>query len=266
MYKRRNQYLGLTLLELMLGLMLSLFILGALTAIYLATLKNHLALAALETIQENSNNATRIMRTAIQTAGYAGCFSLRNSALINHTSLQFTPINLYEGRGVKPGTSAITIHQASIKKALLMGVMKNKHELIVSGDLAVKAGDILLITNCKSAEMFSVLSVDKNKIVSRQSLRNLFQYYAEIHRVEADSYFVGLTKRRDEVGQPIYALYGKTQDGKMELVEGIDDMGVEFEYSNEGKVLGVAIKIVATSLNNFVIKKSQYTYAGLYEN
>jgi hypothetical protein len=136
----------------------------------------------------------------------------------------------------------------------------------VSSDLSIKSGDILLITDCKSAEIFAVLAMDKNKILSRQSLKKRYQFYTEIHQVEENNYFIGLTQRRDDRGQPVRALYRKALHEKLELVEGIDEMTVAYDLSEEGIILGAAIKIVAASQNNFPLKKTQYTYAGIYEN
>lgn len=95
---------------------------------------------------------------------------------------------------------------------------------------------------------------------------------------ENNTYFIGKTKRKDDKGEPVYALYQvDINKQKRELVEGINDMKIQYtilknnqlfdvaenEVTNEDKVVGVSITLTFTSLNAFYLQKNEAMYVSL---
>jgi type II secretory pathway component PulJ len=71
MLNRRNVIQGLTLVELLISLTISLFILGAVFEIFFTVQKNHLAINAMTEMQENTHIAFELLSADIRIAGYS---------------------------------------------------------------------------------------------------------------------------------------------------------------------------------------------------
>jgi hypothetical protein len=95
---------------------------------------------------------------------------------------------------------------------------------------------------------------------------------------EINTYFIGKTKRNDARGNFIYALYQlDNQHRKLELVEGINDMKIQYtllennkmiersaeEINNKSKIIGLSIMLTLTSLNTVPLQKNEYMYVSL---
>lgn len=185
MFKSRCQISGITLIELMLAMMISLFILSVLSFTYVTTMKNHQKQTALNNIQENGRMALQLLQTAVQSADH------------------------------------------------LMGL---DHAVI------------------------------------------LYQFNPESNRLEEIRYFTQETTRKSERGRPVFALYMKnTQKNKIELVEGIDEMQIQYDVDEEGEivslpadqikdwsqVLALEIKISLSSTIGSCLQKTWYSTIAL---
>ncbi|GEM_PF-5518852 len=93
-----------------------------------------------------------------------------------------------------------------------------------------------------------------------------------------NSYFVDKTMRIDDRGESIYALYQlDTEKHKRELVEGINDMKIQYtilknnkiietnadEINSESKIIGITIMLTFSSLNEFALQKNEFIYVSL---
>lgn len=93
-----------------------------------------------------------------------------------------------------------------------------------------------------------------------------------------NTYFVDKTLRINDRGESIYALYQlDTKNHKQELVEGINDMKIQYsilknnkiieinadEINNKSKIIGVSIMLTFASLNEFTLKKNEFMYVSI---
>jgi type IV pilus assembly protein PilW len=280
---------GNTLIELMLSIMLSMLVVGLVITVYLATEKIHLTQTALMTIQENSRAAIHILNSDIRMAGYIGCVKLKNGFFIdNNTPFVLTDKNKiqnYSGPEIKAGSNAITLRHMAASHATLLQTMQDYSVLYVTAVPHFSNGDILLIADCKRAEIFLVKKVvilgnHTQKIISARPLSTLFKEYSEVGRFEVNTYFIGKTPYQTTKGLPIYALYRKDiHSYKTELVQGVNDMKIHYGIIDNGRlvehpaneisdspiVLSVSIKLTFNSIDALKLSKNEYSYVTLRE-
>jgi type IV pilus assembly protein PilW len=284
-----NNVLGFSLIELMVALTLSLLILMSLSTIYLAASKNHLSEAALQNIQQNARIAFQLIQGAIRIAGNVGCAALQDDFPVTtsepYNITKNNRIHDYRGSEIKGGTDAFTVRYADAVSGLLIEPMQLANIIHMTGFPKIKAGDVLLISDCETAEMITVEQVSSSNdetqiIMTDKNLTKVYKENAEVSVFEMNAFYIGKTDRKDSKGAPIYALYMKDKAShKTELVEGISEMqiryvvlqngGISEERSEEvndwSAVVGVSLQLVFESLNDFSLKKTGYTYVALRE-
>lgn len=288
MCKRKN-IIGVTLIELMLSLLLSLLIMSAIGEIYLAVLNSYLAQQTLLTVQENAQLTSELLTNQIRMAGYVGCAKLTDEiTLKNNGQLNFNLHNKlasYKDPAMKAGTDAISFWQASQQNAVLIKNMLYPNRLLATAAMKFSAGEQLIISDCKTVELFSIKKIlvkenGQQEIIPLLPLHKLYKAQAEINKLEFKRYFIGKTGRLDYLGQPIYALYQRERDGrKVELVESIEAMEIYFTKIVNGRlveypadavistsdVVGVGFAFMLSSLTKPVLHKKWYTYVALRE-
>lgn len=286
MSSRKNLF-GMTLIEMMLALTLSLFIMGLLFEIYLFAENSRVAQTALITLQENAQLISRIFRKQIQSSTYFACAKLTDEfPFINNSPYMLDSknrIGKYQDVERKTGTDGIRFWQASTQNAVLAKTMRGFSDLYVSTSITIKVDDDVMVSDCQSAEIFhvkQVVKIDNNtqKIVTSKPLNKLYGIHSEINMIEIKSYFIAPTERVDKNNQRIYALYIKNNhDAKAELAEGITQMKIYFstiegnklaEYSidelvNATQVKGLSFVFDLTSVSINALQKKWYVYVAL---
>lgn len=278
---------GATLLELMLALLISTLILSGLITVYLAMQTVNQTQVALTTIQENCRAARTLLSFDIKMAGYAGCAKLRKYYPINYSAAfsltNANKIQSYHSAAMKAGSAALTVRHAAGKNAVLIKSMKNYSLLYTSAAPRFYRGDLLYLSDCSNAELFIVKDLIREnngiqKILAERPLHTLYKENAEVSEFNINTYFVGQTARRNANGAVIYALY--RQDIKLhktELIEGIDDMKVKYNFLENGqlyelteaevndwsKVVGISIMLTLSALNSVSLQKNEYIYVSL---
>ncbi len=284
MYYKFNGY---ALIELMLALLMSAFIVSSVFTIYLATQNINQAQIALTTIEERSRIAISLLSADLRMAGYTGCAKLRTGyphsdyaafSLTNENRIQ-----PYHGIEVKEGSSGLTVRHADSQNAVLLTSMNQKEILYISSIPHFSLSDVLLVSDCKKSELFKAKEVGMQhdgiqKIVSEKPLHDLYGKNAEISLFDIDTYFVGRTNRLNVKGEAIYALYRlDNQFHKSEWIEGVEDMKMQYdilegdrlvekeekEIIDWSKVVGISIMFTLSSNDTVPIKKNVYLYVSL---
>jgi type IV pilus assembly protein PilW len=168
-YFPKKQY-GLSLVEILVAIIISLFLLGGIIQVYMGNKASYRFSDASSRLQENGRFALDQITTDVRLAGFFGCVDMRtNSNLVqnhlNPASANFDPnvhdfINLppiqvtanaglnasddLTVRGSKPG-------QANLSTTL---AMPGNGPVIVTGDTVFQNNDIILITNCWTSDIF----------------------------------------------------------------------------------------------------------------
>ncbi|MBX2869937.1 MAG: PilW family protein [Acidiferrobacterales bacterium] len=83
--KQRNK--GFTLIELMVGMVVGLMVLGTVSALFVPSLRTYRNNDALGQIQENERFAIKTLSSSIDQAGYIGCDSTSPDTLVNVTNM-----------------------------------------------------------------------------------------------------------------------------------------------------------------------------------
>jgi hypothetical protein len=152
--------------------------------------------------------------------------------------------------------------------------------LIVSMELHFNPGDIAMVSDCQSAEIFQVKSIEKinhdsQKITSVTPLQKRYHQSAELHDFEINTYYVAPTKQVDATGNVIHALYVKNRNHHAtELVDGIDAIHFTYDVKNANQipanqiqdwaaVRGVKILLHVSAINRYPLHKTAYSYAAL---
>jgi hypothetical protein len=250
---RKYKFSGVTLIELLISLTISFFILDALFSIYLTCKKNFSLQSHLSNIQENALTALQILKTDIEVAGFIGCARLgENFPLQNHTAYLFNANNRLVGT-----PHSMTVRHMHTRVSALAQPMQDFISLKLSGPRKYAAKQIMIISDCQSADIFSIqsarlLAKNLQLITASTPLSKSYDTNAEAAELVETTYFVNNTGRRSRDGQPIYALFmGNINAHTVEVVENIN--ALNFDYTSQG----IAIHLIA---GEGALNKDWYTY------
>lgn len=278
MFKRKNS-IGMTLIELLLALSLSLFLITLIFEIYLIAENNQRTQSDLISLQESEQILSQILQRHIHMAGYIGCAKLTDDfPFYNHLSENIGVNNIIEFFQLSEKNSdGIKIWRASTSSAMLTKPMRGYGTLYVTKSLHFFPGERIIISDCKTAELVRIkqvssLSDGTQKIIMSTPLKKLFTPPAEVREFIRETYFLNETERFGPKQQPIYALFSKVNDEpKTEIVEGIESMQIELNQIENGslkiKKISEIPDIVSPVGISFVfdtqLHKKWYTYVSL---
>jgi hypothetical protein len=218
---------GMTLLEVMLTLSLSLLITTALTTLYL-----HLHHAALhqQSLQSHQRDARRIkllLTDEIAAAGHIGCARLSSSfSVIPYLEYSLTAKNALESED-----SALTLRYQSFPGATLMEANSHPSRLIVDLGLRFYPKQIGIISDCLHAEVFQVKAVrlthNTQVIETMLPLHFSYQPYAELGHYRVHRYLLQHSQLvRIDLGQRKNIM----MEGIVDLHFSDDGMGISYQF------------------------------------
>ncbi len=268
---------GVTLVELMVAIVLGLILTAAVAQIYLSSRTAYVMQEGLARVQEGARFAMEFLSTDLRMAGYKGCVNSSTKAnnILNDTSLSSGLDNriagyAYVGPGsaltdwqpdlpgavfpstdVRPirGTDVVFVYSASAESfpVTTPWMPTASAALHIAKGTSIQVGDILIVSDCKSADVFQVTgpndpsntgTINHNTGASQtpgnrtQSLSKTYKDGSEILRLIARVYFIG--RRGNDPNNPP-ALFRKDFNGSrggwgsaVELVENIEGMRLLF--------------------------------------
>lgn len=250
------------LIELMLAVTLGLLLVSVVLEMYLTSIRNDRLQQALNQIQQNAKITIDILNSDIHKAGYIGCARLTADFPI----FSSTPYTLtFNNRISSQVSNEIVIRHASFPNAIMTAPMLDSSILTITQHVHFVAGDIAMISDCQRAEIFQMKEIktfkDKQIIHTFSPLQHKYGPYAEVSRLEINTYFVANTHRTYADGTPIYSLFVKDiHQRKSELVEGIQYMSFHLDISDRSRVVGTSMHFtVVTPL----MKKIWYSYIAI---
>jgi len=266
---------GFILIELLIAIFISTSLLNLVMKIYLTSEKVLQNQTTLMQIQSNAHETISILNNEIKKAGHIGCAKLTSE----FSPIPFRNYSLNIKNKLMGNDNEITIRYADYPSAILVKNMNNKKNLSVNRNIKFTSGDILLISNCKWAEIFQVAKVkisrDTQEITSTSPLTHDFDSNSEISHFIINHYFINKTNRTHRDGSFVYALFLESNHQyKNELVADITHMSLKYSLYQQGilmdkfasqitdwsSVKGVAIEL---KLGSSQLKKSWYGYASL---
>lgn len=254
---------GLSLVELMVALALSLVIGAAVMQMFLASKTTFRVQDAMSRLQENGRFAVGLLAAESRMAGYMGCGNIEeininiiadpNPLLGAANPLEailggennVTSVNDWDASA---GTDVLIIRKASNLGLQLTGNMAvdNANIQVVDNRLGLRAEDTLFIADCMSADIFRATSVSAsggkttvahaNNLNTSNRLSKAYGTDAEVMAFEEITFFVRDTARLSNDGTPIRALWmqrrfanrADTSANPAELVDGVEDFQVEY--------------------------------------
>ena len=264
---------GFGLAELLIAMVIGLFLMAGMAQIFIGSKKAYQTQEAMARVQESGRFAMEILGRDIRMAGYQGCGNLSridvnviaknvpgSGAFASDDAVRgyeyrgafngaFTPLYGNTGTladdpvGVVAHTDVITVTRADDCGAYLAGNLAAENANIqINGDNSCNftAGDLLLITDCSSSDLFRATNVSSGgtiTIAHAQSasgntsnfLSKAYGEDARIYKFVMRDYFI----RNNAFGEP--ALYMRENGGTpRELVEGVSDLQILYGEDTSG--------------------------------
>jgi len=259
---------GLTLVELLIALLLGVIITAAAGQILISTKNVYRMQEDISRIQEGGRFAVDLLSHDIRMAGYVGCGSLNrvDVNVIAKNSGDWRDLdanNFIRGEdnvsasnalGAKPGTDFI-----QIKGAMGSGVrlypetVTNANIKIEGNPFGFKRGDVLMVTDCVNADIFSVVGISNaaTKVTIAHSaagntsnfLSTQYGSDAEVVFFQMMSYYVKPSGRKTSAGRDIDSLWLRIHGGNvsatpgfvdLEVVEGVENLQIEYGLDTNG--------------------------------
>lgn len=229
---------GIFLIEALLSVMLSGLLLSVLYEMYLINHQSYHLQSTLMRIQTNANTAIKILTDEIKMAGYIGCGKLTKDFPLNTSSFTLT----LGSRLIGLAENAFVVSRAEFPNANLLEPTTDDNTLLTNNVIYFKPGDILIISDCKAAEIFRILEVhtlkDRQKIIPVKPLQHKFDQFAEVSHLQINKFYVAKTNRTHADGSNVNALFMENINGeKMEIVEDVQQMHILYAVKQDNKII-----------------------------
>ncbi|MFT5220519.1 MAG: type IV pilus assembly protein PilW [Gammaproteobacteria bacterium] len=177
--KKHSHQLGISLVEILVSLVISLFLVGGIFQVYLGNKTSYNFTSAISRIQENGRYAMDTMSQDLRMAGFFGCalFDPTDpSNIVNnlnpagagydpdlHDFLLEGAISGTENDGLN-GSDSVTLrgskpNQVNVLPPYNVSSSANLH---VTPNNHVVQGDIVMVSNCRGADIFQITNISNN--------------------------------------------------------------------------------------------------------
>lgn len=258
-YRRRCS--GLTLIELMIAMTISLALLGGVLTVFSSSKSSYRLQSGLATLQDNGRHALYLLVRDIRGAGFSGCAGIEPQTInvMAHDPPDnisaFTGDEVIWGMNDVPatnpynavaGTDVIRIRGAGDSLIGLVGntvpVNANIQTTVSKGFF--QQGDLLMITDCEATDIFRATTVSQNNnqsTIAHSSSNNTSNFLSKPYDKDAfvmmfksNTYFIRDSGRTNAAGDAILSLWGRDHDDNdLELVNGIENMQVSYGIDSD---------------------------------
>ncbi len=244
---------GVSLVELLIVIALSSFIVEGLFSVYLRTKEHHRQHNALQEITEETRFMNQLLNRAIQGAGYLGWSSWDKIPVYDPSQqdLLQKPIlilekNLPENikKKIKPDTKAIELRQMDFNVvSLAEPVSLNSYEIKIEKGNYWKKENYLLIADKEHAEIIRIKSIQT--LLNQQQVIHLYEPLHYLYEKGAyvgyyldKIYFIGETGKKYQNKSAVYGLYMYSENGMTEeITELISDMNFQWIKAKTLRIL-----------------------------
>jgi len=255
--KLNKQQKGLTLVELMVAMVLSLVLIGGVSQTYLSSKQTYRLTEAQSRIQENGRFALHLLTRDIRMADFWGC--LTNASDINNLLTNTAGVYDYS-EGLEAtnntglnGSDTITLKGAFNNGLHVVepgasggGIVATAAALKVTDDSGLLENEIILVTDCLAGDIFQVTNdpgtggaAGKDEVghntggtqVPGNNTQNFSKVYdkdASVYRLESKTYFI----QAGASGEP--GLHVTKNGITSELVEGVENMQILYGVDTDG--------------------------------
>ena len=168
-----KKQIGISLVEIMVAMVISIFLLGGVIQVYIGNKTSYRFADASARIQENARFALDTMSSDLRMAGFWGCaqfLTTGNEHLVNNLNYPPADVALYdfinndaisaiENVGLNGSDSLTVLGSKAGQNIVLSDMVTTQANVIVSSDANIDANDIAIISNCEGADIFQVSSI-----------------------------------------------------------------------------------------------------------
>lgn len=249
--KNQKQFqLGVALVEFLIASFIGLMLIGVILQNYLDAKKIYKTQNEINYISENIRFAELFMHQSITQAGFAGCRKISEFNLSPKNNIAFTNFNVIHGyhsdsimeenlakdlKGkIVPNTDLVVIVKANSRITPVRSINSNKTLITVDENPATDGNLLLLISDCKNAELV-IADTPRNKtIILKDPLKHSYNPNTTfISSLERLAFFISETEQHS------YSLYFLINHGKkQELIPKISNMQILYgvDTQNQGRV------------------------------
>lgn len=241
---------GLTLVEVMVALVLSLVLIGSMIQIYLSSKQTYRMNEALSRLQEGGRIALDTLAYDIRHGSFQGCADTKlKDAIIMSQNIPTPITNLFMngiggtegaddpsavGAGVTYSDTLTLLYAAPSTATPVLNTSTISQLDIAANTAGFAAGDFLVVSNCSTADVFTATTVTATAITHNDAGENnpittgsYSDGLSSVYRLVSNRYFVAKTTRNTASNTPISALFRTDINGTTtELVDGIEYMEV----------------------------------------
>ncbi|MCK5727746.1 MAG: PilW family protein [Methylococcales bacterium] len=263
---------GMTLIEIMIAMLIGVFLLGGVMQIFMSSRQSYRMQDNLSRMQENGRFAMDFLTRDIRMVGHQGCSTKAPKRWLDPKNPNPNPMPMTmaaDGLGIIGkdnvsnnwntgfcGASGECTQDTDVFSAHYGNVCSNLSDdqntpnaniqIPVPNQCDIKKYDVLLISDCKSADIFIATSASKGGVKqtiahanNQNTSSNLLKGYkkdAQLFKLNAFSYFI----RKGKNGQPALWRMNNTKrtsgNNPVELIEGIENMQILYgEDTNKDK-------------------------------
>lgn len=242
-----QQQKGMTLIEIMIALTLSLLLIGGVIQLFLTSKQTYRMNEALANVQESGRLALDSLSRELRMAGYQGCADpgsvVSESAILNNSpsaNLLQTAITGSEG-GASPDTLNVQFGSGLAAKLTQNIDLANTSLVADSNPENIGVNDVLMLADCATVHMLRVTAVNAGAAdvtftygASENDLSKISKIYGpdstRVMRFNSVTYSVAASGRTNGRGETIYSLYrqGLNDANPVELVEGVENLQVQY--------------------------------------
>lgn len=251
----RIAHYGFTLVELMVALVLSIFVIGGVLMVYMTSSQNYRYQEAAAIMMENGRTAIELMSRDLRLASYWRCVGWNPENLSNH--LPSNQRGLFATNGNNAPDTLRTLYALDETAVTLLADVEltaldtvpipptvTPNDISVSDGSNFVGNEIVVIGDCAKGDIFPITGVSGNTL-SHNCLTCVENYAAgaALLAVEDTQYSIADNDR----GQP--ALFRSVNGGAAEeLIEGVEDMQIFFGEDTDSD--GIANRYVTADVIN----------------
>jgi len=277
---------GVSLIEILIAMTLSLFIGLSVFAFYFHLITNAGFQQGLTRILQNAQIIRYTLQHALSKTGALGCFAADAHHLI------------YGQEGLVLPIQADTWVTEQYNRLVVQGIQGNVHKLVSDmastqspivverGDTSINQDDLLVISDCERADVLSASSVlhsDETRTIyhTQDPLSKAYQAHAQVGVWMASEYSLSDSSYKNKQGRTIKGLFVRdlATGRSEELVQGVEDWRLLYaidgnhdgiieqhqagdQVTDWSHVRGVIVHLLLTSVDDVLKTPSDYYFLG----
>ena len=251
----RRMQAGLSLVELMIAMLLSLLLIGGVLQIFLSSKQTYSSNVALSQVQESGRYALDFLTYDLRNAGYKGeCVSPLNN-LTGLTDDRYTLDMGLQGwdnsqsdppwftNGRKSGTDIILLKHAVNSSGAIPSTASTSTSITTTAATGIASGILLILSDPLGCDMFSNASAPADSSVSLptgSSFGHIYPSTSEILKFQSTVYYIKDNDRKNPTLWRVrYIKNSKAAETAEELVEGIQNLQIKYAFGDiNGSITG----------------------------